>query len=65
MTGVSTCLHHALEIQRKFAPKDWGPEIDRIPEGCRDECREYLRGMYQRAKVARETKAAMKRRVAS
>lgn len=42
------CLKYAVAIERKYSPQDWAKKIESVPEECRDEAREYLRGMYKR-----------------
>jgi hypothetical protein len=50
---ISVCLHHAIAIQRSKPAKQWGEEIKKIPVECREECAEYLRGIYRRAAHAK------------
>lgn len=53
-TGASTCLHHALAIQRGVAPRDWLRAIQqRVPAECREECETYLRGIAARIRAKR------------
>lgn len=52
MPGVSTCLHHAVAVQRKVAPADWPAALKRIPIECRQECERYLRDMQRRMRSA-------------
>ena len=53
MTGVSTCLHHALDIQTRIPPREWPAALDRVPAECREECETYLRSIAHRMRVAR------------
>ncbi len=53
MTYVSTCLHHALEIQTRIPPREWPAALERVPAECREECETYLRSIAQRMRVAR------------
>lgn len=55
--GVSLCLHHAVEIQMTKEPRDWPKALDRVPDECRDECEDYLRGIASRMRVARGLRA--------
>ena len=50
---ISMCLRHAVEIERRRAPKDWTEALKGVPEECRDECRNYLRGIAARILVVR------------
>ena len=54
MGCVSVCLHHASEIERHLAPKDWPTALEKVPEECRKECETYLRGIAARLRVKRE-----------
>ena len=56
---VSSCLHHALKIQRDVPLKDWPAAIERIPDDCREECRHYLRPIAKR--VMRRERAELER----
>jgi hypothetical protein len=53
---VRTCLHHAVEIQRHVAPRDWPRALERVPAECRGECEEYLRGIAMRMRAQRAIK---------
>lgn len=50
---VSTHLHLAVAIGRKFPRKQWKAELEKLPAEAQEECRRYLRGMYYRAEVVR------------
>jgi hypothetical protein len=50
------CLSYAIEIERTRAPKDWPTALKAVPEQCRAECEEYLRGIAARIRVVRELK---------
>ena len=54
---ISTCLHHATDIFRRFEPREWPAQLDRIPPECREECREHLAGLGARLRVIRRLKA--------
>ena len=54
--GQPDCLHYAVEIERRKAPKDWPAALETVPEYCRDECETYLRGMAARIRAARKAK---------
>lgn len=50
---ISTCLHHAVEIEMRKQPKDWPAALEQVPVECREECREYLKGIAARIRVIR------------
>jgi hypothetical protein len=49
----STCLHHAITLQRRSEPRDWPAALQRVPAECRAECEEYLRGIADRLRTLR------------
>lgn len=53
---ISTCLHHAAEIERRRPPKDWPEALKGVPVECRDEVEQYLRDMAARIRVVRGLK---------
>lgn len=46
----------ATDIHRRLDRREWLDAIERVPEQHRDEVREYLRGLWERARIAREAK---------
>lgn len=56
--SASVCLQFAVEIERRREPKDWPEALKGVPDECRDECRDYLRGIAARIRVVRGIKHA-------
>lgn len=53
------CATEALQIQRKRHHSEWGDAIELIDNQQQRECvREFLRGIYQRAKEAHKAREA-------
>lgn len=53
----SPCSRAAVEIQRTKHHAAWGEAVQVIADDKQRECvREYLRGIYQRAREARQAK---------
>lgn len=55
---ISGCLQHAVDIERRCAPKDWPEALKEVPAECRGEAEEYLRGIAARIRVVRGIKNA-------
>lgn len=53
---ISLCLHHAVDIQRRKAPRDWPQALLSVPEKCRAECEQYLRDIAARLRTVRAIK---------
>ena len=49
-------LDYAVDIERRVAPKDWPEALKGVPEECRAEAEEYLRGIAARIRVVRGLK---------
>ena len=49
--SVSTCLHHAVEIQRRRPMAEWRAALATVPADCRPECEQYLSDMVARFRV--------------
>jgi len=45
---MDDCLFYALQIERYHPFERWKEFIEKVPEHCRKECREYLLGIHKR-----------------
>lgn len=52
-------LSWGVAIHRFVEPRDWNKAIARVPESLRADAETYLRGIAQRMRVARATKAGI------
>lgn len=47
-------LGWGLQIHRRYEPKDWLAQLERVPEQHRAEAEAYLRGIAARMRVLRD-----------
>lgn len=56
MTGASTNLHWAVQIQRKHAIDQWHIALRSVPDEAKQECRAYLAVMAERCRLSERLK---------